>query len=243
GDLAILLRDLPFVAPALPPMADLNAAICKRLHDELIAGMKQWVLNSVEGMVSIPLLHGRLEPQEEGAPRRIPLCQRHYLSVVSITDHRLALTRLLCGSFYFRGLRTTLQDHSPASLLCRKCGSDLETPGHVFMQCRDLQTVAARETLRETLQREFGVTLRTADSAADAMRGMQKLIFDLKTVVPMARFIYQVVRAWRWFGRRLPTMVSELAPDTDEEADYWNFESAEEDWEWSGAEMEMEIDL
>ncbi|KAK7006674.1 hypothetical protein R3P38DRAFT_3325963 [Favolaschia claudopus] len=212
-------------------MADLNAAICKRLHDELIAGMKQWVLNSVEGMVSIPLLHGRLEPQEEGAPRRIPLCQRHYLSVVSITDHRLALTRLLCGSFYFRGLRTT------------KCGSDLETPGHVFMQCRDLQTVAARETLRETLQREFGVTLRTADSAADAMRGMQKLIFDLKTVVPMARFIYQVVRAWRWFGRRLPTMVSELAPDTDEEADYWNFESAEEDWEWSGAEMEMEIDL
>ncbi|KAK6993221.1 hypothetical protein R3P38DRAFT_3223843 [Favolaschia claudopus] len=208
-------------------MADLNAAICKRLHDELIAGMKQWVLNSVEGMVSIPLLHGRLEPQEEGAPRRIPLCQRHYLSVVSITDHRLALTRLLCGSFYFRGLRTTLQDHSPASLLCRK----------------DLQTVAARETLRETLQREFGVTLRTADSAADAMRGMQKLIFDLKTVVPMARFIYQVVRAWRWFGRRLPTMVSELAPDTDEEADYWNFESAEEDWEWSGAEMEMEIDL
>ncbi|KAK7030538.1 hypothetical protein R3P38DRAFT_3509925, partial [Favolaschia claudopus] len=150
---------------------------------------------------------------------------------------------LLCGSFFFRGLRSNPGDHLPGSLVCRKCGGAFEVPGHVFMQCRDAQTVAARDVLKESLLQDYAILLRTPQSAADATQLMQSLIFDLKTVVPMARFVHRVVRAWRWFGRRLPTMVSELAPDTDEEADFWNFESATEDnSDLEEGEMDMEID-
>ncbi|KAK6983904.1 hypothetical protein R3P38DRAFT_2807486 [Favolaschia claudopus] len=229
GDIAVVLRDLPFATPALPPLADLSSAILDNLQKQLVIAMKQWVIGSVESMVSIPLLHGRLEPQETGAPKRIPLCQRHYLSAVTVTGHRLALTRLLCGSFYFRGLRSNPEIHPAASLSCRKCGGALETPGHVLLQCRDVQTVAAREVLKESLMLDFGMTLRASVTAADAHLVLQELIFNLHTVAPVARFIYKVVRAWRFFGRRLPTMVSELAPDTDEEADFWDFETATED--------------
>ncbi|KAK6969271.1 hypothetical protein R3P38DRAFT_3298591 [Favolaschia claudopus] len=209
-DIAIVLRDLPFATPTLPPLADLSSAVLDQLQKQLIIAMKQWVIGSVESMVSIPLLHGRLEPQETGAPRFL------YASDIICQP-------LLCGSFYFRGLRSNPEIHPPASLLCRKCGGALETPGHVLLQCRDVQTVAARDVLKESLMQDFGMTLRASVSAADAHLLLQELIFDLRTVAPVARFIYRVVRAWRFFGRRLPTMVSELAPDTDDDVDFWDF--------------------
>ncbi|KAJ7190388.1 hypothetical protein GGX14DRAFT_408082 [Mycena pura] len=122
-----------------------------------------------------------------------------------------------------------------------KCGLDLETPGHVFMVCRAEETVAARRVLEEILIRDFGRSLDrvfTRDSAEDLMRA---LIFDWNTVVPMARFVYQVVRQWKWFGRRLPTMVCELAPESeDDDRGMWDFETATEDGSDDGG-MEMEI--
>ncbi|KAK6984369.1 hypothetical protein R3P38DRAFT_2441293, partial [Favolaschia claudopus] len=79
GDIAIVLRDLPFATPTLPPLADLTVALCEELQDRLKRSMKEWIVSSIEGMVSVPLLHGRLEPKEDGNPQRIALCQRHYL--------------------------------------------------------------------------------------------------------------------------------------------------------------------
>ncbi|KAK7016501.1 hypothetical protein R3P38DRAFT_2542017 [Favolaschia claudopus] len=216
GDLAIVLRDLPFSVPALPPLRELNAVTCKALQDQVTMAMKNWVWDSIQQMVSVPLLHGRLEPRKDGPSQRIPLCQRHYLSAVTVADHRLALTRLLCGSYHFRGLHTNLADHLPFDLVCRKCGVERETPGHVFMRCLDPQTVAARQLLHDALYQQFRVLLLYPLSLANATLLMQQLIFDCATVVPMARFIYRVIRAWHWFGRRLPTMVSEGAPDSDD---------------------------
>jgi hypothetical protein len=54
-------------------------------------------------------------------------------------------------------------------------------------------------------------------SRAEAETRMKDLMFDWDTVVPMARFVYRVCRSWRWFGRKLPTMTSELAPDSGDE--------------------------
>ncbi|KAK6985035.1 hypothetical protein R3P38DRAFT_3102700 [Favolaschia claudopus] len=91
---------------------------------------------------------------------------------------------------------------------------------------------------------DFGMTLRASVSSADAHLLLQELIFDLRTVAPVARFIYRVVRAWRFFGRRLPTMVSELAPDTDDDVEFWDFETATEDGsDLELGEMDMEIDI
>ncbi|KAJ7197666.1 hypothetical protein GGX14DRAFT_402582 [Mycena pura] len=192
-------------------------------------------------MVSIPLLHGRLEPKESGTPSVNKLCRRHYLSRVVVTDHRLALTRLLCGSFFFRGLCTNPGLFSFDTTCCRKCGLDRETPGHVFMLCRAQETVAERAALADTLSRDFHRSwdpVFTRNGAEDLMRS---LIFDWNTVVPMARFIYQVVRQWKWFGHRLPTMVCELAPESDDEdGGMWDFETVTEDGS-EGDGMEMEI--
>ncbi|KAJ7222344.1 hypothetical protein GGX14DRAFT_558435 [Mycena pura] len=197
-------------------------------------------------MVSLPLLHGRLEPQEEGAPRVNQLCRRHYLSRVLITDHRLALTSLLNASFYFRGVRTDIAAHDRARLLCRKCKSDLETPvpGHVFMQCHAEETVVARRDLQEALA-AFERTLPRTDTREASESLMRSLIFDWNTVVPMACFIHKVVRSWRWFGQLLPTMVCELTPDSDDDEEgRWDFDSPTEDGsDEDGSGLEMEIDF
>lgn len=90
---------------------------------------------------------------------------------------------------------------------------------------------------------EYGRALPTVLNRVAAEALLQSLIFDSHTVVPMARFIYKVVRHWRWFGRRLPTMVCELAPDSDgDDEGMWDFETATEDMS-EGGESVMEIDF
>ncbi|KAJ7057307.1 hypothetical protein C8F01DRAFT_1256559 [Mycena amicta] len=80
------------------------------------------------------------------------------------------------------------------------------------------ETVESRIELRKELAEVYGVELGHAPlGREEAETRMQELIFDWNTVVPMARFIYRVCKSWRWFGRRLPTMVSELAPNSDDE--------------------------
>ncbi|KAJ7048158.1 hypothetical protein C8F01DRAFT_155735 [Mycena amicta] len=244
GDLAIVLGSLPFTMPPLPTLANLTLHWCNAQMKLLRARARRWVWETIEGMVSLPLLHGRLEPQEKEAPRVNQLCRRHYLSRVLITDHRLALTRLLNASFYFRGVRTNPEAHQLESLLCRKCALGLETPGHVFMQCRATETVEARRELQEALH-GLGKNLPSTYTRQEAEELMRSLIFDWDAVVPMAWFIHKVVRSWNWFGRRLPTMVSELAPDSEDEANgRWDAEVETEDGSVDdGNGEQMQIDF
>lgn len=184
----------------------------------------------------------RREPQENGESRVVLLGRRHYLHRVTVTDHRLALTRLICGSFLFRGQRSDPSAHSRDTLLCRKCGVDWETPGHVFMMCGAQETVEARRELDAVL-RLSGKCLFRPLSRDAAVIQLQSLIFDWNLVVPTARFVYRVVRSWGGFGRRLPTMVCEVAPDTDEDDGVgWDCETATEDGsERQGSDMEIDL--
>ncbi|KAJ7230736.1 hypothetical protein GGX14DRAFT_343851, partial [Mycena pura] len=216
GDLAFVLGNLPFMAPTLPSLTNLTVNGCDSLIHQLRTRAKQWVADSIAGMVSLPLLHGRLEPQEKGAPRAIQLCRQHYLSRVLVTDHRLALTCLVCASFYFQGLHTDTSSFPFSQLSCRKCGMDVETPGHVFIQCRKARTVEARHELRVALLQDFQVVLPETHSREAMEEIICHLIFDWNTVIPMARFIYKVVRSWRGFGRRLSSMVGEIVPETED---------------------------
>jgi hypothetical protein len=82
------------------------------------------------------------------------------------------------------------------------------------------ETVESRIELRLELSMRLDIQLwhgfDTRKAAEDRMR---KLIFHWDAVVLMARFIYRVARSWHFFGRKLPTMVSELAPNSDAEED------------------------
>ncbi|KAJ7060695.1 hypothetical protein C8F01DRAFT_952386, partial [Mycena amicta] len=151
GDLAIVLRDLPFPTPHLPTVANLTVQKCDTMIKELRFQARLWVRAEVESRISIPLLHGRLEPFEEGPSKSVPLARRHYLTRVTHTNHRLALTRLVCGSFFFRALRSHPEAHPAETLMCRKCGGAYETPGHVFLQCKARETVESRIELRKEL--------------------------------------------------------------------------------------------
>ncbi|KAF7291707.1 hypothetical protein HMN09_01262300 [Mycena chlorophos] len=244
GDLAFALAALPFDMPRLRSLARIDAAYCDELLLELRSRARDWIRKSIDGAVLVPLLHGRLEPQKKGPGKKVAVCRRHYLSRVAIADHRLALTRLLCGSFHFRALRTDPDAHRRVDLLCRKCGSDFETPGHVFMRCRAAETVGARDELRETLQEQWGIALPVLHSREEAESAMRTLIGHNDAVVPMARFVYRVVKSWKFFGRRLPTMVCELVPDSEEELDWEverDFESATEDGSDGGGEMDIDF--
>ncbi|KAJ7193534.1 hypothetical protein GGX14DRAFT_405437 [Mycena pura] len=235
GDLAYVLNDLPFDMPSLPRLPALTVSIRVWAH--------RWVWERVQDTISLPLLHGRLELREEGPSRVIHLCRRHYLSRVEVTDHRLALTRLLCASYCLRGVRTDPTAHPREQLVCRKCGVDYETPGHVFMQCRAVETVAARSELQQSLSGMNRVLPHTyTRETSEAL--MRRLIFDWDTVKPMARFVFKVVRSWKWFGRRLPTMVCEVTPDTEtkEEVGIRDFESATEDGSVDN-DMDMMMDI
>ncbi|KAJ7059171.1 hypothetical protein C8F01DRAFT_989662 [Mycena amicta] len=225
GDLAHVMRDLPFDLPRLPSLANLSVNVCDGLIESLRTGAKQWILDQVNTRISTPLLHNRLEPFEKGPSKVVPICRRHYLTRVSHTEHRLALTRLLCASFFFRGLRSHPESLPEDILMCRKCGDAYETPGHVFMQCMSRETVEARVELRQMLAVRYGVVLEHGmPTREEAEARMRELIFNWNTVVPMARFIYRVCRSWKWFGRKLPTMVTEVAPNSDDE-----WEDADED--------------
>ncbi|KAJ7067786.1 MA3 domain-containing protein [Mycena amicta] len=171
---------------------------------------------SCTGVIFPSLLHGRREPFEDKPAEARPLCRRHYLHRIPIPDHRLALTRLLNGSFRFRGVHRPETVIAPDLRQCRKCGSADETPAHVFMQCMDPDTCRAREELRTTLADKFNYDLQLPVADEDARRVMQELIFDWNYVVPMARFIAVVVCNWRWFKNVMPTMVSEDDPGLDD---------------------------
>ncbi|KAJ7193622.1 hypothetical protein GGX14DRAFT_577073 [Mycena pura] len=241
GDLDLALHAVPFTMVPLGNTASLSLDGCNELINILRRRARLWVWKTVEEMVSLPLLHSRREPQEEGPARVVQMCRRHYLTRVTIPDHRLALTRLLCGSFFFRGLRSHPGTHTPGGLMCRKCGRERETPGHVFMICEAEETVCAREELRGRLQ-TMGCLLPRSFGDAHAEAQMRKLIFDWNTVVPMARFVYRVSRSWKFFGRRLPSMVAEVAPDTDEEDAGWEHDTGTEDGSMDGG-AEMVLDF
>ncbi|KAJ7604637.1 hypothetical protein FB45DRAFT_1043355 [Roridomyces roridus] len=109
------------------------------------------------------------------------------------------------------------------------------------MRCRAEETVAARRELEDTLRSEFGRSLPRPAGRTEAEVCMRELIFDWDTVVAMAWFVHRVIRSWNWFGRRLPTMVCELAPDSDVEG-VWDFNTATED-ESEDEGWEMDIDF
>ncbi|KAJ7203863.1 hypothetical protein GGX14DRAFT_398613 [Mycena pura] len=171
-----------------------------------------YVYDWVNAQPSLSLLHGRLEPFKDEPSRVVHLTRRHYLHRVTVPDHRLALTRLLCGSFRLRGVHRPDSDIPLHDRLCRKCGQDVETPEHVLMLCRDTETCEARQELLDRLRVDFHYDLELPRSHAEAHLTLQGLIFHWHHVIPIARFVHKVSKCWRWFGHVLPTELMEDEP-------------------------------
>ncbi|KAF9008136.1 hypothetical protein BDZ89DRAFT_900770, partial [Hymenopellis radicata] len=99
----------------------------------------------VEESISLYLLHGRLEPQEDGPLKHITACIRHYLCGVSIANHRFAMTRILLGAHNLHGIHSANSQARPELQQCRMCHNHLETPEHMLLQCTaDSETTLIR---------------------------------------------------------------------------------------------------
>ncbi|KAJ7050461.1 hypothetical protein C8F01DRAFT_1264134 [Mycena amicta] len=156
GDLAAVLRGLPFPTERLPSLRNISVTWCDMAIQWLKQEAKRWIQREVDLRVSLHLLHGRLEPQEEGPALRIPVYRRHYLHRVKIPDHRHALTRLLSGSFCWKGIHRPGTDTTAEQRRCRLCGEADETPAHVFMQCTAQGVCTARQEWRDQLRTRYG---------------------------------------------------------------------------------------
>ncbi|KAJ7193952.1 hypothetical protein GGX14DRAFT_587410 [Mycena pura] len=229
GDMAYVLRNLPFDMPPLPTLGQMSSVWCDNFIKLLRRQCRAYVHDWVNAQPSLSLLHGRLEPFKEEPSRVVHLTRQHYLHRVTVANHRLALTRLLCGSFHLRGIHRPHSDIPLDDRLCRKCGLEVETPEHVLLLCRDAETAQARQELQDRLRLDFHYDLELPKSHAEAHVTLQQLIFHWHHVVPAARFIHKVSKCWHWFGHVLPTELMEDEPafegehldDSDTEADGW----------------------
>nr|GAT48048.1 predicted protein [Mycena chlorophos] len=215
GDLSALLRSLPFPMPHLRSLQNISSDFCNSLLHDLRAGCKRFLTGQVQARISLHLLHNRLEPREDGPPQFVHLTRRHYLSRIVVPEHRLAVTRLLAGSFGFRGVHSDSSAVSLRRQMCRRCGEEKETPAHVFLVCGDPPTMEARHDLRRALSSRCGYWLPSSLAAVperERVRVLQSLIFHWERVLPMARFIFRVSKDWKWFGATFPNDVVESRP-------------------------------
>ncbi|KAF8992863.1 hypothetical protein BDZ89DRAFT_1081344 [Hymenopellis radicata] len=153
----------------------------------------------INASTSLYLLHGRLEPQDDGPPKQITACLRHYLNQVTIPDHRFAMTRILLGANNLHGVHSETSTAPIALQQCRMCHVHLETPEHMLLQCvADDETIVIRNEFKQRLaditHRRFSPAVFT-DGAA--LFWLRSVLFDWNAAPVVARWIYHTTRRWK----------------------------------------------
>jgi hypothetical protein len=179
----------------LPHVKDLNSLVLDDIDTRVKRSVCQSLQAAVDGSVRLYLLHGRREPLENSPPRHITLYLRHYLTMVTIPEHRHAITRLILGDHPLASeqLRRGSRYHAPVPphlRLCRLCALYVESPEHVLMSCiADPQLTALREQCYGECSQQ-GVVCTSALLLAphNALPQLKALLFDRRTVQPLARF-------------------------------------------------------
>ncbi|KAF8987725.1 hypothetical protein BDZ89DRAFT_1202073, partial [Hymenopellis radicata] len=123
--------DLPRF-PVLISVDDVHALIKK-----VTAACHEDLQRQVDNSDRLYLLHGRLEPLENGRPKARVLHFRHYLSVKR-ADHRKSMTRLLLSDHHLAVEQLRRAARYVPSLprdcrLCRFCQKAVETPEHAVL--------------------------------------------------------------------------------------------------------------
>ncbi|KAF8990740.1 hypothetical protein BDZ89DRAFT_1086964, partial [Hymenopellis radicata] len=127
------------------------------------------------------------QPQDDGPPKQITACLRHYLNQVTIPDHRFAMTRILLGANNLHGVH-----------------SETSTAPIALRQCRMCHCVADDETIvirNEFKQRLADITHRRFSPAVftdgAALFWLRSVLFDWNAAPVVARWIYHTTRRWK----------------------------------------------
>jgi hypothetical protein len=192
GDLATILQNLG-VQFASQELENCNSRMLKSLSKRVFAGACREVNAAIARDKHLYLLQNRLEPAEEGPPRRLSITLRHYLTRVASNQHRRCLTWLLCGMGPFA--TTRLRGKNPPvpemNRICRFCRCHVESPEHVLVQCdADAKLSAFRGRLWETSGYRRGCSGPISDE--DSIAVLKRLLGDWDAVIPLGEFVYEV---------------------------------------------------
>ena len=155
-----------------------------------------WLDNEIVSSVRLYLLHGRLEPFEDGPPRKIIFYFCHYLEVPN-QKHRRALTRLLLADhpLAVEQLRRGSRYHPVVprhSRLCRLCNGNIETPEHILLLC------GASPALLD-LRHKFLVSLQSqgihtpVPTWSNAVSVLQGILCNRSSINLLAKFVYDAL--------------------------------------------------
>ncbi|KAJ3759441.1 hypothetical protein EV360DRAFT_82136 [Lentinula raphanica] len=145
---------------------------------------------SIDASSRLTFLQGRREPHKDGTTSRVASTLRHYLTQVRRPEHRVSLTKLLCGDLTpvtFRASPAStrpLPDQQQCPKFCRACQDPLqpETPQHVLLQCQHLPLPHSRTF-----------------TDASATFYIKSFVFHWTLVVPSAQYVHDCVSLWKEF--------------------------------------------
>ncbi|KAF6745907.1 hypothetical protein DFP72DRAFT_823673 [Ephemerocybe angulata] len=179
---------------------DPNGLLCvdgvTALLGEVTSGVGVWLQRNLDANETLSLLHGRREPDEDGALTvKVPLKLRYYLKVAH-PGYRRALTRVLLSEHKY-AVEILRWKRPFARRLCRFCGTKVETVEHLWMWCAghsDLRD--ARKEFMGDIWRVASATERAELMALDDDAGAQlvMLLTSRDWVTIVASYAYSIER-------------------------------------------------
>ncbi|KAJ7043750.1 hypothetical protein C8F04DRAFT_943778, partial [Mycena alexandri] len=151
----------------------------------------------VHASTRLYMLHGRLEPLKDEVPKKITVVLRHYLQLVTNSNHRKAITRLLVSQhplaiermrYKQRYHRVEVPRHQR---LCRFGCREVETVEHALFFCKKSAALVNRRELfmSEMQALEPRVSWVGPWNATNVLRA---LIFRRDTICQVAKYAYKV---------------------------------------------------
>ncbi|KAJ3852482.1 hypothetical protein EV368DRAFT_40960 [Lentinula lateritia] len=223
SDLDWAIQHLPNSTLVLPPLTQLSEQTVLSLIKAISQHCNQFLQSEIDNSNRLALLQRRREPCATTPSKYQARTLRHYLTRVLSPNHRLTLTRLLCGDMVlltFWSSRTRpLQPADCPTKQCRACKSpgQPESPQHVLLQCT---SVPGLSIVREQFLTDMTslVTLPNSRifSNSKALYYLKAFVFGWESVRPTARFINDAIILWKQFLTQDLDVEEEDGPSDEE---------------------------
>ncbi|KAJ3853112.1 hypothetical protein EV368DRAFT_26708, partial [Lentinula lateritia] len=206
SDLDWAIRHLPNSTLVLPPLTLLSEQTVLPLIKSISQKCNQFLQSEIDNSSRLALLQRRQEPCATAAYKYQARTLRHYLTRVLNHNHRLTLTRLLCGDMVpltFRASPTHTHPLQPAdwpTKQCQACKSpgQPESPQHVLLQCT---SVPGLSIVREQFLTDIASIITLPNSRifsnSEALFYLKAFVFSWDSIRPTARFINDAVILWK----------------------------------------------
>ncbi|KAJ6481804.1 hypothetical protein C8R45DRAFT_831137 [Mycena sanguinolenta] len=209
GDLAIMLRSLPTpirIAPADFLCLQSIDAIAKRVEEVVDADLQF----DIDRLQKTHLLRGRLEVIEEtGDHTVVTRRKRHYLTMVPIPAHRIALTRLLLSDHNLSVERLRYASRTRRVIpreerLCRFCRAAVEDEVHAVLECKGYLPLTR---LRESALGDIfhcDPPMRNAYGQLRSYEFLQIMVASRRAIRRVAKYVCDVLVMFDTFERYIP---------------------------------------